>query len=76
MLNIALVCKYVAHMGHWPSGFSKINLPNLRWHGLNESGRDRTILWKSDWRIVKRWQGFLWDLQSLLNHSTFLTHTC
>jgi len=27
MLNIALVCKYVAHMGHWPSGFSKINLP-------------------------------------------------
>ena len=26
MLNIALVCKYVAHMGHWPSGFSKINL--------------------------------------------------
>jgi len=26
MLNIALVCKYVAHMGHWPSGFSKIIL--------------------------------------------------
>jgi len=24
MLNIALVCKYVAHVGHWPSGFSKI----------------------------------------------------
>jgi len=23
MLNIALVCKYVAHMGHWPPGFSK-----------------------------------------------------
>jgi len=23
MLNIALVYKYVAHMGHWPSGFSK-----------------------------------------------------
>ena len=29
LLNIALVCKYVAHMGHWPSGFSKINLLNL-----------------------------------------------
>jgi len=26
MLNIALVCKYVAHMGHRPSGLSKINL--------------------------------------------------
>jgi len=26
MLNIALVCKYVAHMGHRPSGFSKIKL--------------------------------------------------
>jgi len=26
MLNIALVCKYVADMGHWPSGLSKINL--------------------------------------------------
>jgi len=25
MLNIALVCKYVAHMGQWPSGFSKKN---------------------------------------------------
>jgi len=28
MLNIALVYKYVAHMGHWPSGFSKVNLLN------------------------------------------------
>jgi len=26
MLKIALVCKYVAHMGHWPSGFSKNKL--------------------------------------------------
>ena len=26
MWNIALVCKYVAHMGHWPSGFSKNKL--------------------------------------------------
>ena len=26
MLNITLVCKYVVHMGHWPSGFSKIKL--------------------------------------------------
>jgi len=29
MLNIALVCKYVAHMGHWPSGLSKINLQTI-----------------------------------------------
>ena len=29
MLNIALVCKYVAHMGHWPSGLSKINLHTI-----------------------------------------------
>jgi len=26
MLNIALVCKYVAHMGHWPSGLLRIKL--------------------------------------------------
>ena len=26
MLNIAPVPKYVAHMGHWPSGLPKINL--------------------------------------------------
>jgi len=26
MLNIALVCKYVAHIGHWSSGLSKIKL--------------------------------------------------
>jgi len=26
MLNIDIVFKYVAHMGHWPSGLSKINL--------------------------------------------------
>jgi len=31
MLNIALVCKYVAHMGRWPSGFSKINL-RITWY--------------------------------------------
>jgi len=30
MLNIAIVCKYVAQMGHWPSGFSKINLQTYK----------------------------------------------
>jgi len=25
LLYIALVCTYAVHMGHWPSGLSKIN---------------------------------------------------
>ena len=37
MLNIALVCKYVAHMGHWPSGFSKIKLTNLHLSNIHLS---------------------------------------
>jgi len=30
MLKIALVCKYVTHMGHWPFGLSKINLQTIK----------------------------------------------
>ena len=29
LLYIALICKYVAHMGHWPSGLSKNKLVKL-----------------------------------------------
>ena len=44
MLNIALVCKYVAHMGHWPSGFSKIKLTSIRLPGVKRHTTKCTAL--------------------------------
>ena len=46
MLNIALVCKYVAHMGHWPSGLSNIKLTKLTYYENRN-----TIYW--NWFIYK-----------------------
>jgi len=63
MLNIALVCKYVAHMGHWPSGFSKINLQTysiMYWSAY-------IFTWRHIWSY-KRYLERIYDLNVTMQH--------